>query len=229
MLENSLISADPIQQEKDAIFLLLAFALVFRDWQPGYIPRWERRGYNVGAVLVDSQCQPVAFGLNSVSALGDATQHAELRAITRYLKQTRHFDLEGYTLYATLEPCIMCAGMMTMVSVSRVVYGQRDAAFSRAFERLAIDTRQIGGFPPYPRQVAVVESSLPVGQKLEKGFRKFQADGNKILAVYLASSEAKFIFREAYFTFLGFSIQFVENENIYQQALNYLQTAIHES
>lgn len=35
-------------------------------------------------------------------------------------------NLEGFTAYTTLEPCIMCMSMLMTARVSRIVYGMRD-------------------------------------------------------------------------------------------------------
>ena len=129
---------EPAKQEIDEIYSLLTFALVYENWQPASVPRNLRRGYNIGALLVDKGQKPVFCGLNCINSTDNATQHGEVRAITTYLEQARRFNLDGFTMYTSLEPCIMCAGMMTMTDVDRVVYGQKDVDFSNGLERLAL-------------------------------------------------------------------------------------------
>jgi tRNA(Arg) A34 adenosine deaminase TadA len=216
--ENTIINAE---QEADGIFSLMSYALVYHDWQPHTIPREQRRGYNIGAVLVNTLNEPVYCGLNCVNSAHNATQHAELRCITGYLEKAKLFNLEGYTLYVTLEPCVMCAGMITMVSVKRLVYGQHDVLFSKAFQRLAMDTRSMGGFAPYPRQVIADPSSLSFRSRLDEAYSKFmEADSEKILAKFLASSEAEEIFRNAAEEFYGYKVRFDENKKLYEAACN---------
>ena len=41
----------------------------------------------------------------------------------------RNYRLESATLYATLEPCIMCAGALVAARVQRLVFGARDLRF----------------------------------------------------------------------------------------------------
>ncbi|MDX2072628.1 MAG: nucleoside deaminase [Haliscomenobacter sp.] len=216
---------DEVQQEIDAIFGLLAYALVYKDWQDEGTDRYSRRGYNVGALLVNPKYQAVMFELNSIDRCSDVTQHGELRVMTKYLQQTKNYNLEGFTIYATLEPCVMCAGMMTMTSVQRVVFGQQDVMFSKAFERLAMDTRNVGGYAPYPRQVKVEASPLKYGAQLDAAYQQYLATAEeKILALFLASHTAKEIFKTAYEEFLSFKPELDQNTQVYAQARHFFDT-----
>ncbi|MCO6493703.1 MAG: nucleoside deaminase [Phaeodactylibacter sp.] len=211
-----------IQKEVDDIFILLTYSLVFRDWQAGSVPRQERRGYNIGALLVNAQNEPVYYGLNCINSTDNATQHGEVRAITQYLEKARSFNLSGHTLYTTLEPCVMCAGMITMTAVKRVVFGQNDVEYSKAFERLAIDTRPIGGFPPYPRRVIAQASSISFREELDEAYNNFlESNDEKILAIFLVSDEARSIFEKALNSFKNYEVEFEENRNIYESALQF--------
>ena len=212
------------QKEIDNIYSLLTYSVVFKNWQSEKIPRNKRRGYNIAALLVDSNLHPVCAALNSITLLDDATQHGEVRAITGYLKNAGGFNLKGFTVYTTLEPCVMCAGMMTMTTVKRNVYGQHDVEYSKAFERLAIDTRPIGGFKPYPRRVEAEASGSPFCAKLDSAYQIFlETDSEKILAKFLTSEEARKIYQEAYTSFTSFKPSYPENQEIYQLALDFLK------
>jgi tRNA(adenine34) deaminase len=41
----------------------------------------------------------------------------------------RNYRLETATLYATLEPCAMCAGALVAARIRRLVFGARDLRF----------------------------------------------------------------------------------------------------
>ena len=217
------------QKEIDHFYMLLAYALVYKHWQPGHIPRSERRGYNIGALLVDPQNDPVFYGLNCIDSTDNATQHGEVRAITGYIEKKKCFNLDGFTMYTTLEPCIMCAGMMTMTVVKRVVYGQHDVGYSKAFERLSADTSLMGGFPPYPRQVLHQASTVPFTDKLDQAYALYlETAPEKILALFLGSETANRIYLDAYNDFLTYAVQCPENELLYHQATRFLQTSMYE-
>lgn len=211
------------QKEIDRIYSLLVYYLVYRDWQPDTLPRNKRRGYNIGALLVDKNDRPVYYGLNCINSLDNATQHGEVRAITAYIAKEKCFNLDGFTIYTTLEPCIMCAGMMTMTAVKRVVYGQHDVEYSKAFERLAVDTRPIGGFPPYPRQVIAEASASLFTERLDSAYREFLlTDPEKILAKFLHSETARAIYHDAWQALLEYKLTDPSNFPIYKGAIQFL-------
>jgi tRNA(adenine34) deaminase len=210
---------DPARQEVDEIFSLLTYALVYANWQPGSVPRSQRRGYNIGAVLVDKDQRPVFCGLNCINSTDNATQHGEVRAITAYLEKTRRFNLDGFTIYTSLEPCIMCAGMMTMTDIDRVVYGQKDVDFSNGLERLALDTRAFGGYAPFKRTTWADASPTAFRARLDAAYQQFlNTEPEKILAKFLAGPEAEAIFKEAHTAFLGFEAKYPANAATYAAA-----------
>jgi len=210
------------QSERDNIFSLLVYSLVYDDWQSEDVPRRERRGYNIGALIVNDSYQPVYYDLNCINKTDNATQHGEVRAITNYLEEANKYNLKGHTIYTTLEPCVMCAGMMTMTSVDRIVYGMNDVDYSKAFERLAIDTRPIGGFAPYPRKVEAQASNAVFRKELDDAYQQFLSiEEEKILVKFLVSAKAKEIFSSAKEAFITFEVQHQENKSIYKSALNY--------
>ncbi len=209
-----------IQQEVDDIFILLCYALVFQDWQADTIARENRRGYNIGALLVSPNQIPVYHGLNCINSTDNATQHSEVRAITGYLSKYGGYNLDGFSIYVTLEPCVMCAGMITMTAIDRAIFGQRDVAYSKAFERLAIQTKAL---PAYPRQVKAVAAETPFRYQLDEAYAEYlRANEEKILAKFLHSKNAKHIFAAAEQRFLHYQLQFPENQPILAAARRYL-------
>jgi len=82
----------------------------------------------VGAVLVVNG-EIIGRGANSPIAKSDPTAHAEILALREAGAQLQNYRLEGSTLYATLEPCVMCAGALVASRVRRLVFGARDLRF----------------------------------------------------------------------------------------------------
>jgi len=78
----------------------------------------------VGAVLVKDG-EIVARAHNECEQRGDATAHAELLCLRRGM-ETLGLRLTGCTLYATLEPCAMCAGACVNAKLTRLVFGAFD-------------------------------------------------------------------------------------------------------
>ena len=81
----------------------------------------------VGCVIVKDDAV-VARAHNTCEATRDATAHAELLAIQQASRALGDWRLSGCTLYATLEPCPMCAGAIVQARVGRLVYGAADPA-----------------------------------------------------------------------------------------------------
>ena len=79
----------------------------------------------VGAVIV-RQGRIIARAHNQVELLKDATAHAEMLAITQAEQVVGDWRLTDCVLYATKEPCPMCAGAIVHVRLARVVYGASD-------------------------------------------------------------------------------------------------------
>ena len=79
----------------------------------------------VGCVVVRDGAI-IARAHNECEARGDATAHAELLAIQRASAALGDWRLNDCALYATLEPCPMCAGAIVQARVGRLVYGAAD-------------------------------------------------------------------------------------------------------
>ena len=82
----------------------------------------------VGAVMVVDG-RVLGRGRNSPVTRNDPTAHAEILALREAAAATGNYRLEGATMYATLEPCVMCAGALVAARVSRLVFGARDLRF----------------------------------------------------------------------------------------------------
>ena len=82
----------------------------------------------VGAVVVVDG-RVLGRGRNSPISRSDPTAHAEILALREAAAATGNYRLEGATMYATLEPCVMCAGALVAARVSRLVFGARDLRF----------------------------------------------------------------------------------------------------
>ena len=80
----------------------------------------------VGAVLVSPDGRLVAEDGNRSRERSDPTAHAEILVLRRAAEALGDWRLLGHTLYATLEPCAMCAGALVLARVQRLVFGAAD-------------------------------------------------------------------------------------------------------
>ncbi len=79
----------------------------------------------VGAVAVRGG-EVIAAAGNAMERRRDATAHAEMLVLRRVARTVGGWRLDGITVYATLEPCPMCAGAMVQARIERCVYGALD-------------------------------------------------------------------------------------------------------
>ena len=79
----------------------------------------------VGAVVVIGG-EIVATAHNEPVGLSDATAHAEMLAIREAGRKTGNHRLPGASLYATVEPCVMCCGAIVSARIERVIFGAAD-------------------------------------------------------------------------------------------------------
>ncbi len=99
-------------------------------WMDRAIALAKQAGLNgeipVGAVIVNSEGEAIAIGVNQKERDQDPTAHAEIVAIRDAARVLRDWHLNGCTLYVTLEPCPMCAGAILQARISTLVYGADD-------------------------------------------------------------------------------------------------------
>jgi tRNA(adenine34) deaminase len=79
----------------------------------------------IGAVVVRDG-EIIAARHNERELTGDPTAHAEVLAIRDAARVVGHWRLLDCTLYATLEPCVMCAGALVNARIGRVVFAATD-------------------------------------------------------------------------------------------------------
>ena len=103
----------------------------------------ERGEVPVAALVLDAEGEIVAEAHNRTRADSDPTAHAEVLALRAAAARLGDWRLEGHTLYATLEPCAMCAGAAVLARVRTVVFGAADpkAGMCGSIENLVCDPR----------------------------------------------------------------------------------------
>lgn len=76
----------------------------------------------IGAVVV-FEGKVIGEGSNRRQTSHEIHAHAEIEAMNMAAKHLKSWNLEGCTLYVTVEPCPMCAGAIVQSHLSTVVYG----------------------------------------------------------------------------------------------------------
>lgn len=83
----------------------------------------------VGAVVVDDKENIIGAGFNQVETKKTQQAHAECQAIAQAVAHRGDWRLDGCTIYVTLEPCVMCMGLISLSRIKRVVYGADSPLF----------------------------------------------------------------------------------------------------
>lgn len=86
----------------------------------------ERGEVPVGAVVVAPDGTILGRAGNRTRELADPSAHAEMLAIRQAAQRTGSERLTGCDLYVTLEPCAMCAALVSFARIRRLYYGAAD-------------------------------------------------------------------------------------------------------
>ncbi len=103
-----------IDRSRDEHFMQLALQQARQGGELDEVP--------VGAVLVRDG-EVIGAGFNCPISTHDPSAHAEMVAIRAAAANVANYRLPGSTLYVTLEPCSMCAGLIVHSRIQRVVFG----------------------------------------------------------------------------------------------------------
>jgi len=107
-------------QSSDEKFMREALQLARLAQAAGEVP--------VGAVVV-VEGEIVGRGFNQPIGRNDPTAHAEILALREASARTQNYRLEHADVFATLEPCVMCAGALVHARIRRLVFAGRDLRF----------------------------------------------------------------------------------------------------
>jgi tRNA(adenine34) deaminase len=121
----------------------------------------------IGAVIVH-EGEIIARGRNRVLRDNDPTAHAEIVAMRAAAQVLENYRLVDCELYATLEPCAMCAGAMIHARLARLVYAAADPKAGAVTSVL-----QVLNHPQLNHQMAVESGLLgdDAGELLREFFR----------------------------------------------------------
>lgn len=115
-----------IDRSQDERFMREALELARQGAGLGEVP--------VGALLVQDG-EVIGRGFNCPISNHDPSAHAEMVAIRAAALAAQNYRLPGSTLYVTLEPCSMCAGLIVHARIARVVYGATEPRAGVAVSR----------------------------------------------------------------------------------------------
>jgi len=117
MVNQISLSRDSARLPDDVTCMELALAEARMAAEAGEVP--------VGALVINNG-EIVGRAGNRNLRDHDPTAHAEILALRQAAQHLGNHRLTGCTLYATIEPCAMCAGAVIHARIARLVYGAKD-------------------------------------------------------------------------------------------------------
>ncbi|MCU7554949.1 tRNA adenosine(34) deaminase TadA [Alteromonas sp. ASW11-19] len=126
----------------------------------------------VGAVVVSGDTV-IGEGWNTPITEHDPSAHAEMNALRAAARHVQNYRVVDATLYVTLEPCPMCAGLLVHARIKRVVFGAYDEKTGAAGSVMNLTQH-----PSLNHQVEVQGGVLaqPCGEKLSRFFQRRRAE-----------------------------------------------------
>jgi tRNA(Arg) A34 adenosine deaminase TadA len=126
-----------------------------------------------GAVLFDADGDEVGSAFNTVRTTGDPTEHAETQLVRQVVLKLSREELVSTTMYASCEPCPMCAGAIFNAGIRRVFFALPSARF-----RALIDNQ---GGARMPSLLLTTKQVLDAGEEPSIVHGGFQVPGSETL------------------------------------------------
>jgi tRNA(Arg) A34 adenosine deaminase TadA len=106
----------------DQYFLRFTFEMAWKSASEGMDPF---------AAILTKAGKLVATSADKCISYSDPTAHAELVVISEFCRHEKRISLEDYTLYANVEPCIMCSGAIHWARLGRLVFGLEQSGLQK--------------------------------------------------------------------------------------------------
>jgi tRNA(adenine34) deaminase len=83
----------------------------------------------IGAIIVDEHGVVIARAYNKIESKQCQSAHAEMLAINLACKKIGDWRLNRCWIYVSLEPCLMCIGLIQLSRIEGVVFGAQSKFF----------------------------------------------------------------------------------------------------
>lgn len=104
-------------KKKDIFYMQKAILQAKLGLKKGEVP--------VGAVVVNTDGNILSRAYNKIEKNKSQLAHAEILAIQKACRKRGDWRLDNCTLYVTLEPCLMCLGLIKLCRIKKVYYGAK--------------------------------------------------------------------------------------------------------
>ena len=104
----------------DLEYMKLAFLEAKKAFLKGEVP--------IGAIVVVNN-KVISKAHNLRHTKRQVLYHAEVLAISKACKKLKRWILDDATIYVTVEPCLMCSGVIMQARMKKIVYGLKEEKF----------------------------------------------------------------------------------------------------
>lgn len=135
----------------------------------------KQGGGPFGAVIARNG-EIVAEGVNRVTSQHDPTAHAEVQAIRNACTKLGTFDLSGYDIYSSCEPCPMCLGAIYWAHLSHLYFAGTKADAAEA----GFDDAFIYKELPLPINERHLPTEAMMHDEADAPFNAWRLNGDKV-------------------------------------------------
>lgn len=106
---------------RDILYMAVALSYAKKAKESNNVP--------IGAIIINQSGSIIGSGWNQVETEKNQLAHAEICAIREATKTISDWRLQDCTLYVTLEPCMMCFGLIHLSRIKRCVFAAPSPLF----------------------------------------------------------------------------------------------------
>lgn len=150
-----------LQSDQDITYMQEALKLAKRALRYDEVP--------IGAVVIDADGSIIGRGYNRVEKRKTQVAHAEMIALLQAAQKRGDWRLDGCWLYVTLEPCLMCMGLVRLSRLAGVVFGAPSPLFGFRLDNTAdAAVYKRGVFPIVKQGVCEEQAAFLLRQFFQK-------------------------------------------------------------
>lgn len=136
----------------------------------------EQQEVPVGALVVNARGDIIAKAHNQTIQRCTQAAHAEMQALTSAGSINGDWRLTGCWLYVTLEPCVMCMGLIYLSRIEGVVYGATSPLFGSRLDNSGL----LSVYKVNALQVVSGVCALEVAHMLKQFFKKKRIANDRV-------------------------------------------------
>lgn len=194
-------------------------------------------GFPAGAIVVKNN-RIISRGVSLGSKTNDPSSHAELSAIRKACKKIKSSNLEGATLYSSLEPCSMCQSVAYWAGVSKIYFAcqKTEQMISKGYYEGIVNTEYLPDYEPVSKNIisqweeniiSPTQAKWSKYVKVKQGYVYIMADGRPTLCVGVTSSLIKRVYEHKFNKYkFSFTSKYGLHKLIYYEIIDGIENAI---